>query len=232
MAVLTGDEVLPEVRREIADVFGCRVVSEYGSREVGLIAYECARGKLHVLSPHVHVEIVRNGRSVAAGEAGSIVCTNLNTRAQPLIRYALGDVGILSDVSCDCGLPLPVLEIEEARVTGFVALPDGRLCHGHLVAYLVRSDPRVLEFKVFQRALNAFEVLLVVAGDTQEDVCAGVCERFRRQFGADVRVECRIVDNIPPDPSGKRRHLVSDVAATRAEPEIMQVEGLLMQSGK
>jgi phenylacetate-CoA ligase len=231
VAVLTGDEVLPEYRREIAGVFGCRVVSEYGSREVGLIGYECARGRMHVLSPHVHVEIVRGGRRVAAGETGSIVCTNLNSRAQPLIRYALGDFGMLSTETCDCGLPLPVLEIEEARVTGFVALSGGRLCHGHLMAYLVRSDPRVVEFKVHQRALDTFEVHMVVTGAARQAVCDGVRERFRQQLGADVRVECRVVADIPPDPSGKRRHLISDVAESCEEFELVRPEGLLVRSG-
>ena len=212
VVVLTGDEVHPEHREVIAQTFGCQVVSEYGSREVGLIAHECPRGKLHVLAPHVYVEVTQGSERIRPGVCGNITCTNLNTRAQPLIRYYLGDIGTLATTGCDCGLPFPVLQIIGARITGFVALPGGRLCHGHLLAYLVRVDPCVVEFKVYQRALDAFEVLLVVDRDFTPATISGIQRRFAQYFGPRVSVDCRVVDHIPPDPSGKRRHVISDVA--------------------
>ncbi len=219
--VLTGDEVHPEHRAVISSAFGCRVVSEYGSREVGLIAHECPRGRMHVISPHVYVEITQNDERVRPGICGNITCTNLNTRAQPLIRYYLGDIGALTSTACDCGLPWPVLQVLGARITGFVALPNGRLCHGHLLAYLVRADPCVVEFKVYQRALDRFEVLLVVNRSFTPATMAGIRQRFEQYFGRRVRVECRVVDHIPPDPSGKRRHVISDVAADYKQFDVL-----------
>lgn len=216
VVVLTGDEVEDQQRAAIGGVFGCPVASEYGSREVGLIAHDCPRGRLHVISPHVYLEITHNDERVEPGICGAITCTNLNTRAQPLIRYHLGDAGRLSAGGCECGLPLPVLEIVGGRITGFVALPDGSLRHGHLVAYLVRAEECVTEFKVRQRALGAFEILLVIDPRcAPADVAISVARiqtRFRQYFGERVRVDCQQVGHIPPDPSGKRRHLISDVA--------------------
>ena len=222
LVVLTGDEVSPDHRRVIADTFGCRVVSEYGAREVGLIAHEFPRGRMHVVSPHVHVEIIQDGEALGPGRSGAVVCTNLNTRAQPLIRYAPGDVAALSAAGCDCGLPFPVIEIMGGRITGFAALPGGRLCHGHLLAYLVRADKRVVEFRVHQRALDAFEVLLVVDDEHARAACTGIQHRFRQRFGPAIKVECRVVKQIPPDPSGKRRRLISDVATEYDRFEVVE----------
>lgn len=210
--VVTGDEVHSEHRAIIQQTFGCRVFAEYGSREVGLIGHECPSGHLHILAPHVHVDITQHDACVPAGQCGNITCTTLNTRAQPMIRYHLGDVGTLSTAGCGCGLPFPVLEITGARVTGFVAMPDGRLRHGHLVAYLVRADPCVAEFKVYQRKLDSFEILLVVDERFNSATIPALESRFRQYFGPAVRIDCRLVDRIPPDPSGKRRHVISDVA--------------------
>jgi len=224
--VLTGDEVHAEHRALVRQAFGCPAVSEYGSREVGLIGYDCPRGRLHIVSPHVYVEITQNDERVPAGVCGNITCTNLNTRAQPLIRYYLGDVGTLATDGCDCGLPLPVLEVVGARITGFVALPDGRLRHGHLVAYLVRQDPCVVEFKVYQRTLDQFDVLLVVSDRFTPATIAGIVARFREYFGPRVRVHCTVVDRIPPDPSGKRRHVVSDVAPQYDRFEVLPTPAL------
>lgn len=210
--VVTGDEVTSEHRALIRQTFGCRVAAEYGSREVGLIGHECPFGRLHIIAPHVHVDITREDVCLPFGQCGNITCTTLNTRAQPMIRYRLGDVGTRSTAQCGCGLPFPVLEIAGARITGFVAMPDGRLRHGHLVAYLVRADPCVVEFKVFQRTLNRFEILLVVDHQFTSATIPAIEARFRRYFGPAVCIACRVVDHIPPDPSGKRRHVISDVA--------------------
>jgi phenylacetate-CoA ligase len=212
LVVVTGDEVHPEHREIIAKAFGCPVASEYGSREVGLIAHECPHGRMHVIAPHILVEVVQRGRSVRE-KPGRIVCTNLNTRAQPLIRYALGDVGRLVDGVCECGLPFPLMEITAGRITGFLALPDGRLRDGHLVAYVIRSDPGVADFRVYQRAVDRLEVLITVNERFTPATVEGIRTRLGQYLGPQVRVDCRVVSSLPPDPSGKRRHLVSEVAA-------------------
>jgi Coenzyme F390 synthetase len=108
LVVLTGEEIYPHQREVIRAAFGAPVASEYGNREVGLIAHECPHGSLHVITPHVHVEILRGGEPVALGQAGEIVCTTLGTRGQPMIRYRVGDLGRLLDCACPCGLPLPL----------------------------------------------------------------------------------------------------------------------------
>jgi phenylacetate-CoA ligase len=221
LVVLTGEEVRPDQVAQIRSALGCPVVSEYGSREVGLIAHECSRGHLHIISPHVLVEVLNDGRPAAPGECGEIVCTTLNTRAQPLIRYALGDCGALAPGSCGCGLPLPLLHLAGGKVTGFIVLADGRLCHGAVTSHVLRDQPGIVEFKTFQRRTDAFEVLLVVDEHFQARTPALVRQRYRALFGDEVQVECRIVDAIPPDPSGKRRYVVSDVAPEQDHFEVV-----------
>ena len=98
LVVLTADEVQSEERAAAQAAFGCPVASEYGSREVGLIAHHCPHGRMHIISPHLYVEITHENSRLPAGQLGDVTCTNLNTRAQPLIRYSLGDLGALSRV--------------------------------------------------------------------------------------------------------------------------------------
>jgi phenylacetate-CoA ligase len=212
LVVLTADEVQPEERSAAQAAFGCPVASEYGSREVGLIAHHCPHGRMHIISPHLYVEITHENSRLPAGQLGDVTCTNLNTRAQPLIRYSLGDLGALSASGCPCGLPFPVMEVTAARVSSFVALPGGKLCSGHIIPHLVRSDPCITHFKVYQHALDLFEVLLVVDETFTPDAITRLQHRFRQYFGAAVQVQCRVVEHIPPDPSGKRRQLISAVS--------------------
>jgi phenylacetate-CoA ligase len=217
LVVLTGEEITPDQRAQVREAFGCAVAAEYGSREVGLIAHECPQGGLHIMSPHIHVEVVAGAVAAPAAQPGEVLCTTLTTRAQPLIRYRLGDVAALISESCACGLPFPLMRIVGGRTSGFVLLSDGRLCHGAVSSTVLRDEPGIVEFKTLQQTIDRFEVLLVVDERFERGTIARIQKRYRSLFGPRVQVTCRVVDRIPPDPSGKRRHVVSDVAPDYAK---------------
>lgn len=212
LAVLTGEEVTQEQVAQVREALRCAVASEYGNREVGLIAHQCPRGALHVVAPHLLVEVCVDGRPADAGQVGEIVCTTLNTRAQPFIRYRLGDAGTLLPERCACGAAFPLLRLAGGKVTGFIALPGGRLCHGAVSTHMLRDEPGITEFRTLQHRLDWIEVLLVVDERFDHKSLGRIRQRYHRLFGPDIRVDCRIVDRIPPDPSGKRRHVISAVA--------------------
>jgi phenylacetate-CoA ligase len=113
------------------------------------------------------------------------------------------------------------MRVAGGRNSGFVALPDGRLCYGSVSSCVLRDEPGITEFKTYQRALDRFEVLLVVDGRFDAGAIARIQRRYRRLFGPQVRVDCRVVESIPPDPSGKRRHVVSDIAPDCATFELV-----------
>ncbi len=212
LVVLTGEEVTSDQIDQVRSVFGCPVAVEYGNREVGLIAHTCPRGTLHTLAPHLYVEILDGQQAAAPDMCGQIVCTTLNVRAQPFIRYRLGDVGSRPSERCPCGLPLPALRLMGGKVTGFIALPDGRLCHGAVTSHVLRGEPGIVAFKTFQHTLSDFEVLLQTGPEFDAATCERVRQRYRLLFGPRINVDVRLVDVIPPEPSGKHRYVVSDVA--------------------
>ena len=55
-----------------------------------------------------------DGEDVALGGKGEIIFTSLFNFAMPLIRYAVGDVGIPSDDERPCVRNLPLMEVIEA----------------------------------------------------------------------------------------------------------------------
>jgi phenylacetate-CoA ligase len=225
LVVLTGEEITPDQVAQVRAAFGCAVAAEYGSREVGLIAHECPRGGLHIMSPHTHVEIGGGGSAKCAGRAGQVgevLCTTLTARGLPLLRYRLGDLGALVSERCPCGLPFPLMRIEGGRTTGFVVLSDGRLCHGAVSSRVLRDEPGIVEFKTLQRSTSRFEVLLVVDECFEHAAIERIRQRYRALFGPQVQVRCRLVDHLPPDPSGKRRHVVSDVAPDYARFDVVR----------
>ena len=98
----TSEKIYPSYQEEVRKAFGQKMISEYGSCESGLIAYECPEGgHMHINMENVVVEEV----------GGEIVVTNLLSRSFPIIRYRLGDSIQLAPKGfrCPCGREHPVL---------------------------------------------------------------------------------------------------------------------------
>ena len=105
----TSEKIYESYQKEVKKAFGLKIISEYGSSESGLIAFECPEGG-HM---HINMENV-----VIEEENGEIIITNLLSRSFPIIRYRLGDFVKLAprDFRCTCGRAHPVLLDVEGRV--------------------------------------------------------------------------------------------------------------------
>ena len=92
----TSEKIYDSYQNEVKKAFGQKIVSEYGSAESGLIAYECPEGG-HM---HINMENV-----IVEEENGEIIITNLVSKSFPIIRYQLGDFVKLApvDFRCNCG---------------------------------------------------------------------------------------------------------------------------------
>ena len=85
----------------------------WGTPATGAVAAACAAGsrELHVFERHL-VEVVDvNGTPVAPGVEGEILVTPLGRRGAPLLRFAPGARGSLSNAPCSCGRPGPLLRV-------------------------------------------------------------------------------------------------------------------------
>ncbi|HLO18179.1 MAG TPA: hypothetical protein VK206_25330, partial [Anaerolineales bacterium] len=95
--IVSAATLYPYMRETIERVFQCRVFNRYGSREVGDIA--CERpgyDGLWVAPWGNYLEIAdHDGNRLAEGAKGEILVTSLTNYAMPLIRYQIGDRGVL-----------------------------------------------------------------------------------------------------------------------------------------
>jgi phenylacetate-CoA ligase len=220
VAFVTG-EVLYEYQRElISEVLNCPVANGYGGRDSALIAHECPQGGMHILADAVIVELVDpQGRPVPPGEPGEIVVTDLYSHEAPFIRYGTGDLAVMSGRRCKCGRVLPVLERVEGRSNDTILAPDGRMINSLALIYSIREIEGIERFRIRQKTVDSFHIQVVRAGsfpgDSEERIRGG----WRQLLRAPVTVTFEYLPDLPLDPSGKFRHVVSDVplAATAAE---------------
>jgi phenylacetate-CoA ligase len=211
--VFTDSELLlPDTRAVLERAFGSSPIDIFGTFESDNIAYQCAlRDGYHVAIDSVILEIVRDGKSVALGEDGELVVTVLRNRTTPFIRYNLRDIGKLSPQPCPCGLPFPLLAVVQGRTTDLAVLPDGRQCTPQgIFARMNNFADTVRLYQLRQAASGDFEFLIVPAKELSTLERHEIIDAVRPTLG-EVNIVLRLVDVIPPDPSGKRRLFISQL---------------------
>lgn len=114
--ISSGGDLLSEQQRiKIKRAFPkSRIVNHYGATECLPLANTCQHGSLHLNSDYVVVELVdESDVPVPVGQFSSqILITNLLNFTQPFIRYRIPDTIRMLAQPCNCGSPLPVIEIK------------------------------------------------------------------------------------------------------------------------
>jgi phenylacetate-CoA ligase len=211
LVVVTTGETLHKLQEDInSNTFGCPVANEYGSSEAGVIAYSHPCGALHTMDDGVVVEVIR---SSPEDEFGEVVVTNLDNWGFPIIRYNHNDLAknVERGHECSLGLGFGTLEGLIGRSQDSVRLASGRVIYCYYFHHLIQYVGGVKQFQFVQKKPDLFELKVI-----PKDESFGPAEvKFIRDAvrknldGSETNIN--IVDNIPGDPSGKLRYVISEL---------------------
>jgi len=215
-AICTAEKIYPYQRTVIEETLGCRVVSEYGSTETGIISYECQSGTSHISDDCVYVEIVdQNNNLQPEGEAGRVLVTVLNSLSSPIIRYDLGDIATKLSGGCPCGRNLSILGEIEGRTSDVVIGPNGKIFHSIIFYYIVKALTEkvggIKHFKVIQTKIDELEFHLVKSEDFQNATEVFIKEQINKKFGSSMKLKFVYCDTIRRSPSGKLRDFETEL---------------------
>jgi phenylacetate-coenzyme A ligase PaaK-like adenylate-forming protein len=209
-----GESISATTRSLLAETFRCRVREAYGASEFLSIAWPCRYGRLHVNADWVLLEGVDAcGQPVPPGvPSHTALLTNLANRAQPLIRYDIGDSITVLPERCRCGSAMPVIEVQGRR-DDVLSLAGAQGAAVKLMplalATVLEDDARVNDFQLLQTGPRRLAVRLGRAECARaEAACAALRAYLKRLDLAAVRVE---FDATPPrrEPvSGKLRRVI------------------------
>jgi phenylacetate-CoA ligase len=160
VGMVTSEMLFEEDKILLEKQFGIPIVNEYGASELDLIAFQNPKGEWQVNSETLYIEILDDNNTVLPyGKEGRIVITALFNKAHPLIRYDLGDLGVLDEKST---AKKPILKKLIGRTSDFVTLPSGKKSPGLTFYYVTKSiiedDGNVKEFIITQTKIDTFEV--------------------------------------------------------------------------
>ena len=204
------------MRNVISEVFQCEVFDHYGTREVGSIASECQNHDgLHILMEHTLVEVVDElGKRCLPGVEGEIVITTLNNYSMPLIRYKIGDMGVMSDkIQCNCGCNYPILQKISGRTNGVFKTKSGSKIGGEFFTHIFLYRESIKNFQVIQKDLDFIKVKIVKKDGIEfnEEDISDIKNKIKLVMGINCKVVFEFVDKIKKTPNGKYLNTVSEI---------------------
>lgn len=219
--IWTGGETLSAaVRRHVEQGLGCTVRNSYGASEFMSIGWECQHGQMHANTDWLILEpIDAQGQPVPPGQVShSTLLTNLANFVQPLIRYDMGDQITVHKEHCECGSPLPVIEVQGRRDDPLLmAGQDGRLVTLLPLALttLLEDDAGVFDFQLRQQDDHTLVLRLDPHGADAAAAaarCRNALEKFAVTQGlARLRVRAELGRPVPRGRSGKPQRVVAQL---------------------
>jgi phenylacetate-CoA ligase len=191
-------------------VYKCETFDGYGSVEACGLITNCEFGTYHI-SPDIGiVELLdKEGNPTKPGEIGEIVSTGLLNYDQPLIRYRIGDLAVLSkNQMCKCGINLPIIDEIIGRFDDIVTLRDGRQLSSFNRFFANVSG--IGEVQVIQLDFEVFQLKIVSDGNFNETSKSEILEAFKVKLG-NVQVDIELVPEIPRGPNGKFKAVISKI---------------------
>lgn len=210
--VITNAEPLYDFQREtIAQAFNCPVRETYGLSEMVCAMSECEYEKLHLWTEAGYAELLdENDNPVKNGEPGRLICTGLLNEAMPLIRYEVMDMAQFpkSEVGCQCGRNLPVVEKVLGRLDDSIVTKDGRKLA--LLDIIFGEHLHIREAQIIQETLDLLRIKVVPANGWSELDKREIESAVRQRVG-DVEVRIEAVTEIERTFAGKLRVMVSKI---------------------
>lgn len=209
--IVTSEMLFDDDKTLMEAVFGVPVINEYGASELDLIAFTNREGELEVNSRTIFVEILDDlDKPVPLGNPGRIVITSLYNKAHPMIRYELGDLGVLA-TSSTC--KKPILEKLIGRTNDMAKLPSGKIVAGLTFYYVTKSiisnDGNVKEFIIEQTKLDTFKIQYVADKELVQQEKAAIQKAILEYLEKDLKVIFERAEILKRSKSGKLKQFVS-----------------------
>ena len=212
---LTGEMLFKDVRDDIEEAFNCIVANQYGSHEIGTIAYECEYNNMHCMTSNVYTEVISNGKVAAEGEEGEIHVTTLINKPTPFVRYGLGDIGCIKKSDCKCGSKSPILVLSKGRTVDWVWHEDGRKTSSYVFMDAVekankKTGRAIKQFQVEQ--LSVEQIVIKIAIDEEIDVCDLILDNLCEEIVDDIDISFKIYNWLfPDDETGKHKFFINRI---------------------
>jgi phenylacetate-CoA ligase len=211
MVKVTAENLFKYQKEFLEEYFGCSVINEYGAAEVGIVAFECPHGNMHIAAEGVYVE-ENKGTDIAHNE---LIITDLDNYCTPILRYQIGDFGKISNRHCRCGREGPVLEKIIGRTSDIVYADNGERVHSSIFSYILKEITSayggIKQYKIIQEKIGEININIKKDANFNSSAIEFIKQQVKKYLGDKTAVNINFVDRIERENSGKLRYFVSKI---------------------
>jgi phenylacetate-CoA ligase len=214
-AVLTSSDTLfPQYRHTIEKAFKCKVYDHYGQNEDILTATECEfNAGYHINVESTIAETVDDSNCRNIGDMGKLIGTHLENYVMPLIRYEVGDVGILDKnwTKCECGRSHQKILKLIGRDDEIIITKSGRKIGGAFLNQPMKEmTNKIVESQYIQESPTSLLVKIVPTLNwSYEKDHLSLKNNLINLIGDELDIKIEIVETIPRRDNGKYKFIES-----------------------
>lgn len=214
VCIVTSEMLLEDDKKLLEERFRIPIVNEYGSAELDVIAIENPEGIWKINAETLFVEILdEHDRALPNGQEGRIVVTSLYNKAHPMIRYEVGDVGVLDEKSSGRN---PILKKLIGRTNDLAILPSGKKSPGmtfySITKKLFDDEGNIKEFVITQTKLDTFEIEYICERELQPTEIDAIEKALSQFLEPNLKFKFFRRDKIERSASGKLKQFRSLVS--------------------
>jgi phenylacetate-CoA ligase len=204
----TAGTLYPHIKKTIEEVFGAKVYNRYGSREIGNVAAtKLYNSNDMTITKGVYVEVIDEDENVVpCGVEGELVITSLINYSMPLIRYRVGDRGILGKVNNE-----QVLTKITGRTTDIFKTITGNFVDGEYFSDLFYYMKWVYKYQVIQKELSLVVVNIATKQPTVKEDMNYIKTNIQKVMGENCEIKFNITEDIEQLSSGKFRYTICEL---------------------
>lgn len=206
LVIVTAEVMVESDRTFMEEIFGCKVVNEYGSADAGFFAYECPKGSMHINEESVYIH---------TDDEDLAIITELYNDSMPYINYLNDDVVKISNAQCECGRTSRIITEIVGRESGFALRTNGTKVTQFIFMlifhelYRFEVPDSVKKFKVFQNK-NDFRIQIVPLSAYGKKCEEYIVKRMKEELGEEINIQFEMVEQVERDKSGKLRYFIRE----------------------
>lgn len=207
MVNCNGEKLDINSKSIIENVFGKNNMFEvYGAVEFNNLAFQVLGKNYFHFNHDTNILELKNNGSIDK-KKGNCIITDLHIYSFPLIRYKLGD---WIDTEDKNGLQV-ITEIK-GRFDDWISFKDGSKIPFHPFYEVMEKRSMVSQFRFVQENHNLINVYIVMDGGVDKwDFEKKLMFDLKKEISDNIKYNINFVDMISPDPSGKRRMVISKI---------------------
>jgi phenylacetate-CoA ligase len=203
VAFPTAESLLPEWEETIRKIFRCAILPYYGCGEVNSLGFSAPETNGYLIpEEHALLEVIQGDNSTELYGDGRFLVTDLDNYAMPIIRYANGDAGAVSEPKG--AFPFNRIEKLDGRSNSLLMTDKGDLISGIIGVSIFRFTTSVKSYRIIQE--EPLQILIKVvpkADNISDDDRRQILTLFKKYLGNTLKISIEVVASLPVPPSGK-----------------------------